>query len=76
MHWDISSADRSTSDRCTTPSAGQVHESKHVAATLEKVHLPNCEGRPSCRPKKLAGDKGYRATRRCAPSCDAGAPCR
>ena len=42
-----------------TISAGQVHESKHAASTLERVRLPNGKGRPTCRPKKLAGDKGY-----------------
>ena len=40
-------------------SAGQAHESKPVAATLEKVRLPNGKGRPPGRPRKLAGDKGY-----------------
>ena len=30
-----------------------------MAATLEAVRLPNGKGRPTCRPKKLAGDKGY-----------------
>ena len=42
-----------------TVTAGQAHESKQVAATLEAVHLPNGKGRPTCRPRKLAGDKAY-----------------
>ena len=42
-----------------TITAGQAHESKHAAATLEKVRLPNGKGRPQRRPRKLAGDKGY-----------------
>ena len=42
-----------------TITAGQAHESKHAATTLEQVRLPNGKGRPSCRPKRLAGDKGY-----------------
>ena len=42
-----------------TVTAGQAHESKHVAATLEKVRLPNGKGHPRTRPKKLAGDKAY-----------------
>ena len=40
-----------------TVTAGQAHESKQAAATLEQVCLPNGKGRPTCRPKKLAGDK-------------------
>ncbi len=42
-----------------TITAGQAHESKQAAPTLEQVRLPNGKGRPTCRPKKLAGDKGY-----------------
>ena len=42
-----------------TVTAGEAHESKHAAATLERVRLPNGRGRPQCRPKRLAGDKGY-----------------
>ena len=42
-----------------TVTAGQAHESKHAATTLEQVRLPNGKGRPTCRPKKLAGDKAY-----------------
>ena len=42
-----------------TISAGQAHESKRMAATLEAVRLPGGQGRPRTRPKKLAGDKGY-----------------
>ncbi len=39
--------------------AGQTHESKQAAATLEAVRLPDGKGRPTCRPRNLAGDKGY-----------------
>jgi transposase len=39
--------------------AGQAHESKHLAATLERVRLPNGRGRPRTRPQRLAGDKAY-----------------
>lgn len=42
-----------------TISAGQAHESKRMAATLEAVRLRGGKGRPRTRPKKLAGDKGY-----------------
>ena len=42
-----------------TVTAGQAHESKQVAAVLEKVRLPNGKGRPTNRPRKLAGDKAY-----------------
>ena len=42
-----------------TLSAGEAHESKHMAATLESVRLPGKKGRPRRRPKRLAGDKGY-----------------
>lgn len=43
-----------------TISAGQAPERERLAATLEAVRLPNGKGRPTCRPSKLAGDKGYR----------------
>jgi transposase len=41
-------------------SPGQAHESKHLGPTLEAVRIfrPG-RGRPRCRPKALAGDKGY-----------------
>jgi transposase len=41
-------------------SPGQAHESKHLEPVLEAVrlHRPG-PGRPRCRPKALAGDKGY-----------------
>lgn len=42
-----------------TITAGQAHERKPAAPTLEQVRLPNVKGRPTCRPRKLAGDKGY-----------------
>ena len=42
-----------------TLSAGEAHESKHLATVLEAVCLRGKGGRPRRRPKKLAGDKGY-----------------
>ena len=42
-----------------TITAVEAHESRHVAATLEQIRLPNGKGRPQWRPKKLAGDKAY-----------------
>lgn len=42
-----------------TITAGQAHECKHLAPTLEAVRLPGKKGRPRQRPKRLAGDKGY-----------------
>jgi transposase len=39
--------------------AGQAHESKHVATVLEGVRLPGHQGRPRTRPEQLAGDKAY-----------------
>ena len=42
-------------------SAGQAHESRWLAHTLEGVRVPRAHGtgRPRVRPAKLAGDKGY-----------------
>jgi transposase len=41
-------------------SAGQAHESKFVDSVLNAVHIPRCgTGRRRCRPRALAGDKGY-----------------
>lgn len=44
-----------------TVSAGQAHESRWLAPTLESVRVPRAHGsgRPRVRPAKLAGDKGY-----------------
>ena len=44
-----------------TISAGQAHESKWLAPTLESVRVPRARGtgRPRVRPAKLTGDKGY-----------------
>ena len=44
-----------------TVSAGQAHESRWLASTLEAVRVPRAlgTGRPRVRPAKLAGDKGY-----------------
>jgi transposase len=39
--------------------AGQAHESKYVEQVLAAVRIPQRRGRPRCRPRKLAGDKGY-----------------
>lgn len=41
-------------------SPGQAHESKHLEPVLEAVRIPRPgRGRPRCRPRALAGDKGY-----------------
>lgn len=41
-------------------SPGQAHESKHLEPVLEAVRINRSgRGRPRCRPKALAGDKGY-----------------
>ena len=42
-----------------TITAGEAHESRLAAATLEQVRLPKARGRPRTRPRKLAGDKAY-----------------
>lgn len=40
--------------------AGQAHESAHLERVVERVRLKRPgRGRPRCRPKRLAGDKGY-----------------
>ncbi len=40
--------------------AGQVHESTLLEAAVEAVRLPRPgRGRPRCRPRAVAGDKGY-----------------
>jgi len=40
--------------------AGQAHESRALEPVLEAVRLKRPgRGRPRCRPKRLAGDKGY-----------------
>jgi transposase len=41
--------------------AGQVYESTQMQAVMERVSIPQPLGRPRRRPKKLAGDKAYRA---------------
>lgn len=38
---------------------GQRHESKCFEQVVEAVRVPQRRGRPRCRPRKLAGDKGY-----------------
>jgi hypothetical protein len=41
-------------------SAGQAHESEYVAPVLNAVRIPRRgAGRRRCRPRTLAGDKGY-----------------
>ena len=40
-------------------SPGQQHDSKCFETLMNKVRLPNAIGRPLCRPRLLAGDKGY-----------------
>ena len=39
--------------------AGQRHESKGFEPVLNAVRVPRRRGRPRCRPRRLAGDKGY-----------------
>ena len=39
--------------------AGQRHESTCFERLMEEVCVPRRNGRPRCRPRKLAGDKGY-----------------
>lgn len=40
--------------------AGQAHESKSLEPVLEAVRIKRPgRGRPRCRPRRLAGDKGY-----------------
>ena len=39
--------------------AGQRHESTQVEAVLDGISIPQPVGRPRCRPRRLAGDKGY-----------------
>ncbi len=57
VHWVV---DGRGTPLAATISAGQAHESKRMAATLEAVRLRGGKGRPRTRPKKLADDKGYR----------------
>jgi transposase len=41
-------------------SAGQAHESNHLEPVLEAIRLKRPgRGRPTRRPRRLAGDKGY-----------------
>lgn len=39
--------------------AGQRHESTCFEHLLDAFRVPQPRGRPRCRPRKLAGDKGY-----------------
>ena len=39
--------------------AGQAHESTAFEEVVTAVRVPQRRGRPRCRPKKMAGDKGY-----------------
>jgi len=43
--------------------AGQVHESTQVEAVMDQIAIAQPLGRPRKRPKRLAGDKGYRCQR-------------
>jgi transposase len=43
--------------------AGQTHESTQVESVMEQIAVPRPIGRPRRRPKRLAGDKGYRGRR-------------
>ncbi len=38
---------------------GQAHESKSFEQVVQAVCVPQRRGRPRCRPRRLAGDKGY-----------------
>jgi transposase len=42
-----------------TVTAGQRHESTQFEAVMGQVRVPRPVGRPRCRPRKLAGDKGF-----------------
>jgi transposase len=42
-----------------TVTAGQRHESTQFEAVMGQVRVPGPRGRPRCRPRRLAGDKGY-----------------
>jgi transposase len=42
-----------------TVTAGQRHESTQFEAVMGQVRVPRPKGRPRCRPRKLAGDKGF-----------------
>jgi transposase len=42
-----------------TVTAGQRHESTQFEAVMGQVRVPRRRGRPRCRPRRLAGDKGY-----------------
>lgn len=39
--------------------AGQCHESKSFELVMDAVRIPQPIGRPRCRPRRMAGDKGY-----------------
>jgi transposase len=42
-----------------TVTAGQRHESTQFEAVMGRIRVPRRRGRPRCRPRRLAGDKGY-----------------
>jgi transposase len=42
---------------------GQAHESKQFEQMMDSVRVPQRRGRPRTRPKRLAGDRAYAATR-------------
>jgi len=39
--------------------AGQTHESTQFELLMNAVRIPQPVGRPRCRPRRVAGDKGY-----------------
>ena len=51
--------DSGPSPMAVTVTAGQRHESTQFEAVMGRVRVPRPKGRPRCRPRKLAGDKGY-----------------
>jgi transposase len=42
---------------------GQAHESTQFEEALDSVRVPQRQGRPRCRPKRLAADRAYSAQR-------------
>jgi transposase len=42
-----------------TVTAGQRHEATQFEAVMGRIRVPRRRGRPRCRPRRLAGDKGY-----------------
>jgi transposase len=42
-----------------TVTAGRRHEATQFEAVMGRIRVPRARGRPRCRPRRLAGDKGY-----------------